>query len=64
MMKRAIGLCVLLLSVLFLCATAGAGKTKKIKVKATVRWAESWEAAITEARALNLPIIIHRHGFT
>lgn len=28
-----------------------------------VRWAATWDAAVEEARALNLPLIVHRHGF-
>jgi len=43
-----------------LCATAVAGGT----AANTVRWAPSWDAAVREARALNLPLVIHRHGFT
>ena len=37
---------------------AGAGKPKQF-----IRWAPSWEDAITEARAINMPIVVHRHGF-
>ena len=29
----------------------------------SVRFARSWDDALTEARALNLPLVIHRHGF-
>ncbi len=36
---------------------AGAG------TKQFIRWAASWEDAITEARAINMPIVVHRHGF-
>jgi hypothetical protein len=28
-----------------------------------IRWARDWSAAVEEARALNLPLIVHRHGF-
>lgn len=28
-----------------------------------VRWATTWSAAVEEARTLNLPLIVHRHGF-
>jgi len=28
-----------------------------------LRWSPSWNAAVEEARALNLPIVLHRHGF-
>jgi len=27
------------------------------------KWAASWADAVKEARALNLPIVVHRHGF-
>jgi hypothetical protein len=30
---------------------------------AGVRWATSWTAAVEEARTLNLPLVVHRHGF-
>jgi len=42
-------------------AVAAAGKPKSMG--AGVRWAASWDAAVEEARALNLPLIVHRHGF-
>ncbi len=29
----------------------------------SVRYAPSWDEAVTEARALNLPLVVHRHGF-
>lgn len=31
--------------------------------KAGPKWALSWSDAVDEARALNMPIVIHRHGF-
>ncbi len=37
---------------------AGAGKPKHY-----IHWAASWEDAIAEARAINMPIVVHRHGF-
>ncbi|MHC4955798.1 MAG: hypothetical protein ACYTGZ_18245 [Planctomycetota bacterium] len=33
------------------------------KAKPAPKWAPSWSEAIDEARALNLPIVVHRHGF-
>ena len=27
------------------------------------KWAASWADAVEEARVLNLPIVVHRHGF-
>ena len=38
----------------------GAGKPK---LKETVKFAKSWEAAIDEARLLNVPLVVHSHGF-
>lgn len=35
----------------------------KDKPEANLEYAVSWEAAVEEARALNLPIVVHRHGF-
>ena len=31
--------------------------------KPHVRWAKSWADAVEEARVLNLPVVVHRHGF-
>ncbi|MHC4937388.1 MAG: hypothetical protein ACYTHK_00280 [Planctomycetota bacterium] len=31
--------------------------------KPAPKWATSWSDAVEEARALNLPIVVHRHGF-
>lgn len=33
------------------------------KPKPTVRFARSWDAAVEEARLLNVPIVVHSHGF-
>jgi hypothetical protein len=40
--------------------SAGGGKEKP---SPNLEYAVSWEAAVEEARALNLPIVVHRHGF-
>lgn len=47
-----------LLALLCLASLAAAGKEKE-----GLRWAPTWEAAVEEARARNVPIVIHRHGF-
>ena len=31
--------------------------------KPHLKWARCWSDAVEEARALNLPIVVHRHGF-
>ena len=47
-----------------LALTARAGKkTKAPRPGDHLRYAPTWRAAVEEARALNLPIVIHRHGF-
>jgi ABC-type uncharacterized transport system YnjBCD substrate-binding protein len=35
----------------------------KDKVKPSVTYAKTWEAAVAEAKLLNVPIIVHSHGF-
>lgn len=35
----------------------------KPKVKETVNFAKTWEVAVAEAKLLNLPIVVHSHGF-
>ncbi|MHC4548324.1 MAG: hypothetical protein ACYTEZ_06050 [Planctomycetota bacterium] len=46
-------------AILVCLAAVAAGKPGK----GGVRWAPIWAAAVEEARALNLPLIVHRHGF-
>ena len=36
---------------------------KDRKPKPCVTFAKTWEEAVDEARALNLPLVVHRHGF-
>jgi hypothetical protein len=33
------------------------------EVKPTVRFAETWDAAVEEAKLLNVPMVVHSHGF-
>jgi hypothetical protein len=42
--------------------TAAMG-TAKPKIKPSVTYATSWEAAVEEAKLLNVPIVVHSHGF-
>ncbi len=35
----------------------------KPKIKPTVEFAHTWEAAVAEAKMLNLPLVVHNHGF-
>lgn len=31
--------------------------------KSTVTFAKTWDAAVEEAKLLNMPIVVHSHGF-
>ena len=46
-----------------LAAVAVFAASKAPKVKDTVPFARSWDAAIDEAKLLNVPIVVHSHGF-
>ncbi|MBK6940525.1 MAG: hypothetical protein IPH13_10040 [Planctomycetes bacterium] len=35
----------------------------KPKIKPSVTYAKSWEAAVEEGKLLNLPLVVHSHGF-
>lgn len=53
---------VFIAGVLALAASPGSAKSK-VKVKPSVTYAKSWTAAVEEAKMLNLPIVVHSHGF-
>ena len=55
-MKR-IGMSVAVLAVVAVLGTA------KEKIRPTVPFARTWEAAVEEAKLLNVPIVVHSHGF-
>ena len=38
-------------------------KDKKPDIKPSVTYAKSWDKAIAEAKLLNVPIVVHSHGF-
>ena len=48
-----------LLAVVASAALAGG----KPEAKPTVKFAPTWEAAVAEAKELNVPIVVHSHGF-
>ena len=48
------------LAVAVLAAVAVAGPKKP---KQSVTYAKSWDAAVAEAKMLNIPIVVHSHGF-
>ena len=59
-MRRFVGIAtVLALSAL----PAGAGKASPKAPRKYINWAASWSDALEEARACNVPIVVHRHGF-
>ncbi len=35
----------------------------KDEIKPIVKFAKTWEAGVAEAKLLNLPIVVHSHGF-
>lgn len=37
---------------------------KKHKIKPSVQYAKSWDAAVEEAKLLKVPLVVHLHGFT
>jgi len=55
-MKRVL----ILIAAAAVCAAPGAAKDKP---KPSVVYAKSWDAAVEEAKALNVPIVVHSHGF-
>ena len=40
-----------------------AKRKKKDAPKPSVTYAKSWDAAVEEAQTLNVPIVVHSHGF-
>jgi len=38
-------------------------KKKKDDIKPSVTYAKSWETAVEEAKTLNVPLVVHSHGF-
>lgn len=49
-------------AVVLSAATAEPG-SKEPKLKPSVTYAKSWDAAVAEARLLGLPLMVHSHGF-
>jgi hypothetical protein len=46
----------------FLTFVAAVGYAKP-KIEDCVNFAPTWEAAVEEAKLLNVPIVVHNHGF-
>lgn len=43
--------------------TLGDALAGKDEPKPTVKFAKTWDMAVEEAKTLNLPIVVHSHGF-
>ena len=44
-------------------SAVGAVGHAKPKLHDSVNFAPTWEAAVEEAKLLNVPIVVHNHGF-
>lgn len=49
-----------LLGVALVASLAAGGKPE---IKPIVPFAKTWDAAVEEAKLLNLPLVVHSHGF-
>jgi hypothetical protein len=47
----------------FLAIAAGIARAGEPKPKESVALAKSWDAAVSEAKLLNVPLVVHSHGF-
>jgi len=46
-----------------LALLSGLSEARPEKPRKNLRYARSWDDAVEEAKALNVPIVVHRHGF-
>ncbi len=53
----------LLTAALLAAALGGGTAIAKDKLKESVKYAPTWEAAVAEGKLLNLPLVVHSHGF-
>ena len=53
----------ILLSTLLVMPLVGMAEPVGEEIKPSIEYAKSWDAAVEEARLLNLPIVVHSHGF-
>ena len=42
---------------------AAPGIAKKPKIEPSVTYAKTWDAALAEGKLLNVPVVVHFHGF-
>ncbi len=61
-MKR-LAILIILTGLALATATTDAVAQKKHKIKPSVAYAQSWDAAQAEAKLLNVPMVVHSHGF-
>ncbi len=47
----------------FACAQDALPEVTDKKPNPTVTFAKTWEEAVAEAKLLNVPIVVHSHGF-
>src|SRR5262245_16439959 len=61
-MKRNVHVALLVGAALLVIGAAAfaGGKAKPVT---SVSYAKTWEAAVEEAKLLNMPIVVHNHGF-
>jgi hypothetical protein len=53
----------LALATAVLAAGFGVALAGKDEIKPSVKFARTWDDAVAEARMLNVPIVVHSHGF-
>ena len=53
----------LLMALALFAGVATLAYAKKDKIKPSVSYAKSWDKAVEEAKELNVPIVLHSHGF-
>jgi hypothetical protein len=53
----------LVLATCVLAAGVGAALAAKDEVKPFIHVPKTWEAAVDEAKTLNIPIVVHSHGW-
>jgi hypothetical protein len=56
---RNLFLCAATISIVAAFGAAGGDE----KPKPSVTYAKTWDAAVEEAKLLNVPIVVHSHGF-
>ena len=55
---------ILMLTLLLTLGASPEAHAKDPDVEPCVTFAKTWEAAVEEAKLLNVPIVVHSHGWT